>query len=74
MPVFLVTTDRRAVPAARFVAADVVELGDQVATYLARHRVLSRAVPFQAEIGDEHGAINQQGLTKPIYFSIVKES
>ncbi len=71
--VYTVTTDRPKVPAARFVAANLIDLGEQVAFYLARHRVLSRAVPYQAEVGDDSGAINQDGLQKPVTFTIRKE-
>lgn len=74
MSVFHVITDRPKVPAATFVASDPVGLGEQIASYLARHRVLSRAVPFEAHIGDDHGAINQTGLQRPVTFTIRKES
>lgn len=37
MGVYHVTTDRKAVPAARFAATDLVSLGNQVAAHLARH-------------------------------------
>ncbi|WP_210651313.1 hypothetical protein [Nocardioides sp. SYSU D00065] len=74
MPTFYVTTDRPQVPAARFAAEDLVDLGEQVASHLARHRVLSRAVPFHAQVGDDHGAIHQSGLLRPVTFTITQES
>lgn len=74
MSVYAVTTDRPKVPAARFAATDLVDLGNQVAGHLARHRVLSRAEPFHAEVGDDRGAIHQSGLQRPITFTITKES
>jgi len=74
MSVFHVVTDRPKVPAARFVADDLIGLGEQVATFLARHRVLSRAEPYQAQVGDDHGLIHQTGLQKPVTFTIRKES
>lgn len=74
MGVFHVTTDRKAVPAARFVADDLIGLGTQVAAYLARHRVLSRAAPYDAQVGNDRGAIHQSGLQRPVTFVIRKES
>jgi len=74
MPLFHVTTDQPRVPAARFVAADLFELGDQVASHLARHKHLTRGIPYDAEVGDDQGAIFQSGLRKPITFTIRKES
>ena len=74
MPVFHVTTDRPKVPAARFVADDLIELGTQVASYLARHGALARHVPYDAQVGDDYGAIRQLGLTRPITFTIAQES
>jgi hypothetical protein len=74
MPTFHVTTDRPKVPTARFSAEDLVDLGHQVAGHLTRHRVLSRAVPFDAQVGDDHGAIHQSGLPRPVTFVIRKES
>jgi hypothetical protein len=74
MGVFHVTTDRPAVPAARFVADDLIGLGAQVAAHLARHRVLSRAVPYDAQVGNDHGAIHQTGLQRPVTFVIRQES
>lgn len=71
--VYTVTTDRPKVPAARFVAADLIDLGEQVAFYLARHKVLSRAVPYQAQVGDDCGAIDQDGLQRPVTFTVQKE-
>lgn len=72
MPTFHVTTDRPKVPAATFVADDLVDLGQQIAGHLTRHRVLSRAVPFEAHVGDDRGAINQNGLHRPIQFTFRK--
>lgn len=74
MPVFHVVTDRPKVPAARFAAEDLIALGEQAAGHLARHGVLSRAVPYDAQVGDDHGAINQSGLARPVIFSIRKDS
>ncbi|WP_224279078.1 hypothetical protein [Nocardioides lacusdianchii] len=74
MGTFHVTTDRPKVPAASFVAEDLVDLGAQVASHLARHRVLSRAVPYDAQVGDDCGAIHQSGLPRPVTFVIRKES
>lgn len=74
MATFHVTTDRPKVPAARFSADDLIDLGQQVAGHLTRHRVLSRAVPYDAEVGDDHGSIHQSGLQKPVTFTIRKES
>ncbi len=74
MPVFHITTDRPRIPAVRLAADDLIDLGAQVAAYLARHRVLSRAVPYDAQVGDTHGAIHQDGLPRPINFTIHKES
>jgi hypothetical protein len=72
MPTFHVTTDRPKVPAATFVADDLIDLSQQVAGHLARHRVLSRAVPFDAQVGDDRGAIHQSGLARPVRFDIRK--
>lgn len=72
MPTFHVTTDRPKVPAATFVADDLFDLGDQVAGHLTRHRVLSRAVPYDAQVGDDRGAIHQPGLQRPVHFVIRK--
>lgn len=74
MSVFHVVTDRPKVPAATFAADDLIGLGEQVAAYLARHRVLSRAVPYDAQVGNDRGAIHQTGLQKPVTFTIRKES
>lgn len=74
MATFHVTTDRPAVPAARFSADDLIDLGAQVAGHLTRHRVLSRAVPYDAQVGDDRGAIHQSGLPRPVTFVIRKES
>lgn len=71
--VYTVVTDRPALPEARFVAEDLIQLGRQVAAFLARHKVLSPAVPYDAQIGDDHGAIHQDGLRRPITFTIRKE-
>lgn len=74
MTTFHVVTDRPKVPAARFSAEDLIDLGQQVAGHLARHRVLSRAVPYDAEVGDDHGSIHQSGLLRPVTFTITQES
>jgi hypothetical protein len=72
--VYLVTPADQRVPAARMVAEDLFDLGQQVASYFARHRRLTRGVPYDAELGDEHGAIRQSGLPKPLMFTITKDS
>lgn len=72
--VYLVTPADGRVPAARMVAEDLIDLGSQVAAYFARHRRLSRGVPYDAQLGDEHGAIRQSGLPKPLMFTVTKES
>ncbi len=71
--VYLVTPDDARVPAARMVAGDLIDLGTQVASYFARHRRLARGVPYDAQLGDEHGAITQSGLRKPLTFTIAKD-
>jgi hypothetical protein len=72
--VYLVTPDDVAVPAARMVAEDLFDLGAQVATYFARHRRLTRGVAYDAQLGDDQGAITQSGLRKPLTFTIAKDS
>lgn len=72
--VYLVIPDDVRVPAARMVAVDLFDLGAQVAAYFARHRRLTRGVPYDAQLGDEHGAISQSGLRKPLTFTIAKDS
>jgi hypothetical protein len=72
--VYLVTPDDTRVPAARMVAEDLIDLGYQVASYFTRHRRLTRGVPYDAQLGDEHGAINQSGLRKPLTFTIARET
>jgi hypothetical protein len=74
MALFHVVTDRAKVPAARFAAEDLIDLGEQVAGHPTRHHVLSRAVPFEAQVGDDHGAIHQSGLPRPVTFTITQES
>ena len=74
MGTYTVTTDRRNVPVVTVTAEDLIDLGEQVARHLARHRVLSRAETYQAEVGDDRGRIHQPGLTRPINFVIRKES
>lgn len=71
---YLITPAYARVPAARMVAEDLFDLGAQVAAYFARHRRLSRGVAYDAELGDEHGAIRQSGLPKPLTFTIAKDS
>jgi hypothetical protein len=71
--VFLITPTDAGVPAARMVAEDLIDLGDQVASYFARHRRLTRGVPYDAQVGDDHGAITQSGLRRPVTFTISKE-
>lgn len=68
--VYAVTVDRPKVPAARFVAEDLVDLGNQIASYLFRHGQLSRTVPFDVEIDYDHGRIRQSGMARPIAFTI----
>lgn len=72
--VYLVTPDDARVPAARMVAEDLFDLGAQVASYFARHRRLTRGVPYGAQLGDESGAITQSGLRKPLTFTITKDN
>lgn len=74
MATFTVTTDRRNVPVVTVAAADLIDLGEKVAIHLARHGVLSRAVPYDAEVGDDRGRIHQSGLLRPVHFLIRKES
>lgn len=74
MDIYLVTPDSARAPAARVAAADLIDLGNQVASHLARHRLIRRGMSFQAQIGDGHGAINQSGLLRPVTFTIHKES
>jgi hypothetical protein len=74
MTVFHAECDRPKVPSARFAAEDGFDLGEQLALHLVRHRVLSRAVPFQAEVGDDFASITQSGLPRPVTFVIRKES
>lgn len=69
-----VVTDRPKVPTARFAAEDLIDLGEQVAGHLARHHVLSRTVPYDAQVGDDRGSIHQSGLPRPVTFVIRKES
>lgn len=71
---YLVSPTDTRVPAARMVADDLFDLGDQVATYYARHRRLIRGVAYDAQLGDEHGAIRQSGLRQPLTFTIAKEA
>lgn len=74
MSTYLVTPDTPRVPAARFVANDLFELGQQVAAHMARHKHLRRGLRFDAQIGDQYGAIHQTGLRRPLTFTITKES
>lgn len=71
--VYLITPDDVRVPAARMAAEDLIDLGSQVASYFARHRLLTRGVRYDAQLGDEHGAITQSGLRKPLTFTIAKD-
>lgn len=71
---YLVTPADTRVPAVRMVAEDLIDLGEQVAAYLTRHRRLSRGVPFDAQIGDDHGSIRQSGARQPLTFDICKEN
>ena len=72
--VYLITPTDVRVPAARMVADDLIDLGEQAAAYFARHRRLTRGVPYDAQIGDDRGAITQSGLRQPLTFTIAKES
>lgn len=72
--VYLVTPADTRVPAARMVAEDLIDLGHQVAGYFTRHRRLTRGVTYDAQLGDEHGAIRQSGLPKPLIFTIARDS
>lgn len=72
--VYLVTPADTRVPAARMAADDLIDLGAQVASYFARHRRLTRGVPYDAQLGDDHGAITQSGLPKPLTFTIARDA
>lgn len=72
--VYKVTTDRPKVPAARFVAEDLYDLGNQVASFLARHGALARSVRFDIELAADHGQITQPGMSRPISFTVTEES
>ncbi|MDP9820422.1 hypothetical protein [Nocardioides massiliensis] len=69
---FLVQTKDARTPAARFTATDHVDLGEQIAVYLTRHRQLAPNVAFHAHIGSERGAIQQAG--RVVTFAITQES
>lgn len=71
--VYLITPTDLKVPAARMAAGDLIDLGAQVAAYFARHRRLTRGVPYDAQLGDDQGAITQFGLPKPLTFAIAKD-
>ena len=73
MATYHVVPDAARVPAARFVASDLVELGDQVANHFARHKHLRRGLRFDAQIDTEVGAITQAGLVRPLTFAITEE-
>ena len=73
MPTYAVTPDAQRVPAARFVADDLIHLGEQVAVHFRRHKHLSRSIPYEAQIGDDFGAIHQAGLPRPLTFTIREE-
>jgi hypothetical protein len=73
MATYLVTPDAARVPAVRLVAGDLVDLGRLVAAHLARHKRLRPGLPYEAFIGDDHGAIHQSGLTRPVTFAIEQE-
>lgn len=72
--VYLITPTDQRVPAARMAADDLIDLGEQVAAYFARHRRLTRGVAYDAQVGDEHGSIRQPGLPKPLMFTIARDS
>lgn len=69
---YLVTPTDRRTPAGRFTADDLIDLGEQVAVYLTRRRVLVRGANFDAQIGSERGAIRQAG--RVVTFDITQES
>lgn len=74
MATYTVTPDAKRVPAVRVVADDPIELGHQVARHYATHKHLSRSIPFEAQIGDQVGAIHQAGLLRPLTFTITKDA
>lgn len=75
MAVYLVTPTNPKVPAVRLAADDLIDLGNQVAAYMARHKQLHRSLPYAAEIGDDYGALHQHGaIPKPVTFHIAQES
>lgn len=74
MTLYLVTPDNPRVPAVRLLADDLVDLGTQAASYLARHKQLHRGVRYDAQIGSTAGAIHQAGLTKPVTFTVEAQS
>lgn len=71
---YLVTPTDTRVPAVRVVADDLIHLGSLVAEYFARHRRLAKGVPYDAEVGDDHGSIRQSGLPKPLMFTIERDA
>lgn len=73
MATYLVTPTSTRAPAIRVVAGDLIDLGEQVAVHLTRHRHLTRGVPYHAQVGDDRGAINQAGLRAPVTFTIRQE-
>lgn len=72
--VYLVTPTDTRVPPARMAADDLVDLGERVAEYFARNRRLAKNVTYQAEVGDERGCIRQQGLPRPLFFTIARDA
>lgn len=70
---YLVTPADARLPVTRMVADDLIDLGEKVAAYFARHRRLLRSVAFEAEIGDTRGVIHQAGLPRPLQFTITKD-
>jgi hypothetical protein len=70
---YLVTPADTRLPALRLTADDAIDLGAQMASYFARNRRLVRGVRYQAQIGDDAGAIDQHGLPRPLTFTIAKE-
>lgn len=73
MGVYTITPAHPKVPAATIVAPNKESIGNQAAALFARHKRLSRAAKFEAEVLDHVGEIRQQGIA-PLRFRIEKKS
>ena len=73
MATYLVTPTDRRLPPFRVTAANVIELGEKAAAYFARHKRLTRGVPYDAEVGSDRGALYQAGMHTPVTFTITQE-